>query len=340
MPLQPQVEEYLRQMAGLNVPPAHRLPLDQARANMRAAALLNGDPPPVRAVEDRRIPGPNGPVPVRIYRPGPEPRQGGEPGRGQGDVPGPRPSDATGPAAALVYFHGGGWVLGDLDTHDYVCRELANATPCTVVAVDYRLSPEHRFPAAVEDGYAVAACVARYGLPEDAEKNARVLAGPSRVAVGGDSAGGNLAAAVALMARDRGGPALIFQLLVYPITQHALDTPSYETNAVGYGLTREAMAWYWEQYLASPADGRHPYASPLLASDLRELPPALVMTAEYDPLRDEGEAYAARLRTAGVSATCSRYHGQIHGFFSRKALDPARAGVREAATALRAAFAR
>lgn len=275
---------------------------------MRAAAQLDAEPPAVAHVEDRTVPGPGGPIPVRLYTP-----------------------DVARPCPVLVFFHGGGWVLGDLETHDVPCRELANAAGCMVIAVDYRLAPEHKFPAASEDAFAATKWVA-----ENAES---ISVDPKRIAVGGDSAGGNLAAAVALMAKDRGGPALAYQLLVYPITNHAFGSDSYVENADGYGLSRDGMKWFWEQFLASAADGAHPYASPLLAPELRGLPPALVITAEYDPLRDEGEAYAERLRQAGVTVKCSRYDGMIHGFFRSPVLDPARTGIREAAAALRAAFA-
>ncbi len=214
--------------------------------------------------------------------------------------------EGEGPFPLLVYFHGGGWVLGNLDTHDPLCRALANESGCVVVSVDYRLAPEHRFPAAVEDCYAAAGWVAA---------NAALLKGdPKRVAIGGDSAGGNLAAAVALKAQDQGGPALAYQLLLYPITNYSFDTVSYRENARGYLLSREDMVWYWDHYLGPEGEGLDPYASPLRAEDLRGLPPALVITAEYDPLRDEGEAFAARLAAAGVPVTATRYDGLVHGF--------------------------
>jgi acetyl esterase len=200
-----------------------------------------------------------------------------------------------------------------------------------VASVDYRLAPEHRYPTAAEDAFAATRWVAAEG--------ARLGIDGRRIAVGGDSAGGNLAAVVALMARERGGPALALQLLVVPVTQHAFDTASYRECGEGYLLTRGAMRWFWDHYLRRPEDGREPHASPLLAPDLAGLPPALVITAGFDPLRDEGEAYADRLRKAGVPVTLTRYPGMIHGFFRMTNLvDQSRVARDEAASALRKAF--
>jgi acetyl esterase len=231
----------------------------------------------------------------------------------------------------LVYFHGGGWVLGGLETHDGVCRGLANGAACVVVSVDYRLAPENKFPAAAEDCYAAAAWVA---------KHAPVIGGdPRRIAVGGDSAGGNLSAVVALMAGDRQGPELSLQLLVYPVTDSACDTPSYRENAEGYLLTRDAMAWFWNHYVRDDRDRINPHAAPLRAGNVAGTPPALVITAEFDPLRDEGEAYARRLEAAGVPVTLTRYDGMIHGFFGMTmVMDKARAAMHEATMALRRRF--
>jgi acetyl esterase len=233
----------------------------------------------------------------------------------------------------LVYFHGGGWVIGNLDTHDGVCRQLCNAAHCVVVSVDYRLAPEHPYPAAAEDAYAATRWVAA---------NAAAIGGdPARIALGGDSAGGNLTAVVTLMARDRGGPPLVFQLLVYPATDApTADHPSYRENAEGYFLTRDMMLWFWNHYCGSTPDLTDAYRYPLRAKDLRRLPPAYVITAEFDPLRDEGEAYAARLREANVPVRLKRYAGMIHGFFGMGALlTQAREATKEAAEALRSAFA-
>jgi len=218
-------------------------------------------------------------------------------------------AESGGLRPALIYFHGGGFVFGNLDTHDSVCRAFAIESGAVVISVDYRLAPENKFPAAVDDSYAatqwVAANAGRLGI--DA----------SRIAVGGDSAGGNLATVVAMRCRDAGGPALALQLLIYPVTDvSSFETASHRELAEGYFLTRAAMEWFTGHYLASPDQVRHPEASPLLAKDLSGLPPAVVITAEFDPLRDEGEAYAKRLQQSGVSVTIKRYPGMIHGFIS------------------------
>jgi acetyl esterase len=262
----------------------------------------------VAIVKDLEIPGPAGRIPVRVYRPSE-----------RAELP------------VLVYLHGGGWAICSLETHDASCRELANAADCVVVSVDYRLAPEHRFPAAPEDCYAALTWTAR---------NAPSLGADSRrLAIGGDSAGGNLSAVVALMARDREGPRLCHQLLVYPVTDHSFDTDSYRENADAPILTREIMQGFWGLYLSRAEDGRHPYASPLRAEDLSGLPPAHVITAEYDPLRDEGEAYARRLSAAGVPVEQRRFDGMVHGFFGfGELIDLAREAVDDAARELRRAF--
>src|SRR5438552_9359928 len=281
----------------------------ELRARMHELVVsAGGDKEPVHAVEDRTIPGPAGEIPVRIYR----------------------PSAATG-LPVLVYFHGGGWVICDLETHDPTCRAISNGADCVVVSVDYRLAPEHKFPAAADDAYAATAWVAAHASELGADA--------SRVAVGGDSAGGNLTAAVALMARDRGGPPLAFQVLVYPVLDLASESASRKENGEGYFLTSAGMTWYEEQYLRDDADRKNVLASPLLAGDLTGLPPALVVTAEYDPLRDEGEAYGRRLTEAGVPATVSRYDGMFHGFLAfAGVLDGATRAQAEVFSALRTAF--
>jgi acetyl esterase len=260
---------------------------------MEQTALAQaGEPETVGSVEDRLIRGPASELPVRIYTPA---------GVEQGPLP------------ALVYLHGGGWVLGSIESHDPVCRALANHARCLVVSVGYRLAPEHPFPAAPEDCYAATCWVAEHAR--------EIKADPARIAVGGDSSGGNLAAAVTLMARDRQGPALCYQVLIYAETDYyEPGTVSYTTYREGYGLTREEMIWFWDQYLARPEDRVHPYAAPLRATDLSNLPPALIITAEYDPVRDEAEHYARRLQQAGVPVQLSRYAGMIHGFFRMFAL--------------------
>lgn len=285
MPLEPDVQAFLEELRALNAPPFCSITPAEARAAV-LADVPNMDPPEaVARIEDRVMPGPAGPIPFRVYVP-----------------------EGSGPFPVLVYYHGGGWVLCDVSVYDSVCTRLANGAHCLVVSVGYRLAPEHKYPAAAEDAYAALQWVA---------ENAEQLEGDAqRVAVGGDSAGGNLAAVVSLMARDRGARRPVFQLLLYPVTDYSFDTPSYRENAEGLLLTRNDMQWFWGHYLARPEDGSQPYASPLRAADVSGLPPAMVVTAEYDPLRDEGEAYAARLRQAGVDVTLTRYDGLIHAFIN------------------------
>jgi acetyl esterase len=301
-------------------------PQAQVVLDMMAAAgfQLEGDPQAVRdmmalaprpqgedvaAVEDRTIPANGADIPVRIYRPG--------------------TNAAAGPV--LVWFHGGGWVIGSLDGADFGCRLMTNASGCVVISVDYRLAPESKFPTAADDCYAVTKWVSEHGaeLGVDAD----------RIAVGGDSAGGNLAAVVALMARDAGGPAIKYQALVYPVTHHNYETASYTENAEGYLLTKSSMVWFWGHYLRTEDDGRHHKASPILHESLANLPPALVITAEYDPLRDEGEAYAKKLKEAGVKVEAKRYDGQIHGFYANPAIDDGTAAARLVGDRLRTALA-
>jgi acetyl esterase len=236
-----------------------------------------------------------------------------------------------GPLPGIVYFHGGGFVYCGLDTHDGTCRSLANASGCTVMSVDYRLAPEHPYPAAPQD------CMAAVRFA--AERGTEIGMDPSRLAVAGDSAGGNLATVVAMMARDAGGPAIGFQLLVYPVADFAFDTDSYRENAEGYLLTQKMMRSFWGHYLADEGDGRDAYASPLRATSLADLPPALVITAGFDPLRDEGAAYAARLVADGVEARRLHYDGMIHGFFSMgDVIEKGKQAVAEAGRAVRAAL--
>jgi acetyl esterase len=307
--LLPEIRSLLDQQATSGRPPLHHQSVEQARAfHVADAAALNGPPAPVAAVADRLVPGPAGELPVRVYTP-----------------------EGSRPFPIVVFFHGGGWVVGTLDTYDPLCRALAAVTPAVVVSVDYRLAPEHRWPAAVEDAYAAT---------EWASRNAAALGGAQhRLAVAGDSAGGNLAAVVALGARDRGGPAIAFQLLVYPVLDVAGGTASWQEYADGYHLTADGMRWYWDHYLGG-ADGAAPDASPLRAAFVGGLPPALVIGAEYDILRDEGEAYAARLAEAGVDATASRHAGVVHGFVRWRAVTgAAEDALQEAAAALRSALA-
>ncbi len=309
MSLDPQAQRVVDAMAALNLPPVEASTPAQARESIRARTAALGPFEDVASVTDHKVPVKSGEIVVREYSPG---------GRG--------------PHPALVYYHGGGWVIGDLYTHDGLCRSLTNAARCSVLSVDYRLAPEFKYPVAAEDSYAALDWVVTHA--------ARLGIDPRRVAIGGDSAGGNLATVAALMARERGGPALVHQLLIYPVTDFDLDTPSYVENATGYVLTREAMRWFWNHYLAREAQGFERYASPLRAPSLAGLPPALVITAEHDPLRDEGEAYAARLRDAGVPVTLTRYTGMFHGFVRMThILDKARTALDEMAGSLQKAFA-
>ncbi len=262
----------------------------------------------VARVEDRVIPGPGGEIPVRIYAPA-----------------------SPDPLPVLVFYHGGGWVIGSLETHDGLCREIVDAAGCMVVSVDYRLAPEHRFPACVDDAYAAACWVSDHA--------AAIGADASRVAVGGDSAGGHLAAVTAMTARDRTTPPIVFQLLVYPALEHEFERPSMIENAEGYMLTADGMRWFYRHTLNDPSEGDDPRVSPIRAESLAGLPPAFVITAEFDPLRDQGIAYAEALAAAGVSVTSTTYAGVFHGFFNMQAmLDTAKLAVGDAVVALRAAF--
>ncbi|MFD7658743.1 alpha/beta hydrolase [Actinosynnema sp. NPDC059797] len=283
MPLHPEAR------AVIDAAAAGLAPVDLSPAEMRAAFAATWQPSPsaveVASVVDRVIPGPAGPLPVRVYTP-----------------------FGTGPFPVLVWFHGGGWVIGSLDENEATCRALCDAVGMVVVSVDYRLAPEHRFPAAAEDAYAAVTWVAAHG--------AEIGADGSRLAVGGESAGGNLAAVACLMARDHDGPPIRLQLLAAPVTAPPGDRPSYVAYGEGHFLSRDSMEWFFRQYPRTPADLTDPYLAPLAAEHLGDLPPALVMTAEFDPLRDEGEEYAHRLLDAGVPVTLVRYPGQIHGFFA------------------------
>jgi acetyl esterase len=304
--LHPQVEALRRERIATGVRPIHELSVAEARRSEALAPELDSEP--VAEVVERSLPGPDGDIRARFYYP---------------DEDRPRP--------VLVYFFGGGWVLGSLDTVDPICRRLAKHVPCTVVSVAYRRAPEHPFPAGLEDCLAATSWVVEHG--------ASLGLDPDRVAVGGASAGGNLAAAVALLARERGGPRLAFQLLVYPLLDHAAETPSAREALDDAFFGPRDVAWCWSQYLADPSDGDSPFASPLRAADLVGLPPALIVTAELDPLRDEGEFYAERLRAAGVPTELVRFPGMVHGFFSRPdTLDAAIEAQALAASALRVAF--
>ncbi|MGQ0467767.1 MAG: alpha/beta hydrolase [Sporichthyaceae bacterium] len=307
MPLDPQIAGVLAQAKAMGGKPMHQQSLAEARAALAMLCAFGGrSTVPLADVTDRTIPGPAGEIPVRIYTP-------------VGD----------GPFGLLCFFHGGGFVLGDLKTHDGVCREIAAGAECVVVAVDYRLSPEHTYPAAADD------CEAATRWAHD--NGAALNADPARIAVGGDSAGGNLSAVVAQRLRDKGGPALCAQLLVYPPARLSGEpTPSMIANAEGYFLELKDMEWLLGHYLSDPAHAELVDASPGLAADLSGLPPALVITAEFDPLCDDGEFYAEALRSAGVEVVLSRYDGAIHGFWNffallkigRQAMDESTAWLR------------
>jgi len=288
MSLDPQARRFLDKFARVEIPPVDQIPLSDLRAMVTP---IPGKPDHVAGHDHRFIPGPDPEVelPVRIYWP-----------TRNEDVP----NASSWPV--MVYFHGGGWVVGNLEAYDSLCRKLANAGQCVVVSVDYRLAPEHQFPTAAEDAHAAAVWVAENAAELDVD--------PNRLIVAGDSAGGNLAAACCLMARDRQSVEIAHQVLIYPVTDHNFDRPSYIENAEGYMLTRHSMQWFWEQYVPSSYDRSHAYASPMRAESLAGLPAAFVVSAEFDPLRDEGEAYARRLEASGVPVELTRCHGQIHGF--------------------------
>ncbi|ORV49406.1 esterase [Mycolicibacter engbaekii] len=274
-------------------PPVHTMTGAEARAVIRSRFTPVADPRPVAQVADRTIAGPEGPIDVRIYR--------------------PRAAD-TDAVPTLVWAHGGGWVFCDLDSHDDLCRDFANQIPAVVVSVHYRRAPEEgRWPAAAEDVYAATVWAA--------EHITELGGDPNRLLVGGDSAGGNLAAVTALMARDRGQPLLSGQLLLYPVIAADFDTPSYRQFGRGYYNPKPALQWYWDQYVPTVADRSNPYASPLQSTDLSGLPPAVVVIAGHDPLRDEGRAYCEALRGADVPTVVRYFEGGVHGFMTMPSLD-------------------
>lgn len=307
MPLDPQAAAWLTDITGSGVPPLNEMPVADARAAYSAVvAQCGGTAESVADITNTSIPGKHGDIQIRIYTP-----------KGGGQFP------------ALVYYHGGGWVIGGLDVVDTACTVLANRSHGVVISVDYHMGPEAPFPAAVDDAYTALEWVAKHC--------AELNIDPYRIAVGGDSAGGNLAAVTALAARDSGLPALVYQLLLYPVTDFKRDTDSLRQNGDGYFLTTALLDWFAKHYAADPDDWR---ASPLRAADLSGLPPAYVITAEFDLLRDEGEAYAARLKEAGVDVEVRRWDGQIHAFAANLTgvIDQGRAAIEDAGWKLRRAF--
>ena len=308
----PAVRTLLENLAAQGRPPLETLsPVEARAAAEEGIRAMGGTPEPVRSIEDLTIPGPLGDIAIRVYTP---------------EEPGPRP--------AVVYYHGGGWVVCNLDTHQVVCSAIARRAGAVVVAVDYRLAPEHKFPAAVLDAYA--------GLQWTVANAERLGIDRNRISVGGDSAGGNLAAVVCLKSRDEKGPAIASQILVYPVTDlSSFETFSYEEFKEEHYLTRAQMEWFRNHYLADPADAKNPYASPLLAPDLSRLPRAMIILAQCDPLLDEGDAYRERLRAAGSSADSTMYVGMIHPFFTLSGVIPqASRAIDQFAEAVRRADAR
>jgi acetyl esterase len=307
MPLDPQAQALLDQMKAMGFTYTPELTVTSAREMLQAMLAVRPAGEPVAHIEDRLIPGPAGEIPIRIYTP-----------------------EGRGPFPVLVFLHTGGWMVGNLDCQDPLCRRITNRTGCIVVSVDYRLAPENPFPAAVEDSFEATQWAASHAAEFGGD--------PYRLAIVGDSAGANMAAVVALLARDRGGTKLAFQLLMFPATDFRLNTPTMEELGEGYNVTKDQMIWIRNNYLPNSADWTNPLASPLLAPDLSGLPPALIIYAEYDPLRDDAEAFAASLKEAGVPVKSSRYDGMIHDFIDLFE-EPGERALAEIASALRAAFA-
>lgn len=308
MPLHPQAAQFLEQIARQQTPPMHTLPVELTRRALLMTSGPEPNQPTQLKVEDRTIRRADGSeLPVRIYTP-----------------------DALTSSGVCLYFHGGGWVLNSIQTHDDLVRRLTAAAGCRFINVDYRLAPEHKYPAAIDDAYLATVWASQ-----------QFGGGANRLAVAGDSAGGNLAAAACLMSRDLAGPKIALQALIYPITDCDFDRPSYHANADGYFLSRNDMIWFWNLYVASPNQMREPYASPMRATSLANLPPALVLTAEYDPLCDEGEAYARALSEAGVPVKLHRFDGLIHAFMKRiQQFDAAKTAIQMVADELKTAFKR
>jgi acetyl esterase len=308
MPIHPKAEYLLKKMAEMGMKPLSGMSPEEARQMIVSSMREAGPPRPVASVADRMIPGPAGDLMIRVYSP-----------------------HGRGPFPLLIFFHGGGFVLGDINTHDPICRELCDGAGCVVMSVEYRLAPENKFPAATDDALAATRWAAEHASYMDAYSE--------RMAVAGDSAGGTLSAVTALRIRDQGGPYICGQLLIYPATDfYKPGTPSLRENS-GYFITIEDMEWFMGHYLNDESEADNPYAFPMRAEDLSNLPPALVITGECDPLRDEGEMYAARLKSAGVPVTLTRYEGMIHGFLNFVGvLDQSREAISEACSWLKDIF--
>lgn len=309
--LNPQTRDLALLLQQESAGPLHTLTLVEARREYARRRRWQPNAPSVAHVHSLRFEGPAGPVALRLYR--------------------PLRSDTSQVLPGLVFFHGGGWVLGDLDSHDTLCRELANGAECMVVAVDYRLAPEHRFPAAVDDAVAAVRWIRNHAESLGID--------PTRLAVGGDSAGGNLAAVSALSLRDAGDPPLVFQLLIYPVTDARRGSESYRSLGQGYGLTVDTMRWFCAQYLEDASQETDWRASPLVHADLSGLPPAFILTAGYDPLRDEGLQYSQKLTEADTPSSLVNFERQIHGFITMgRVIDEAKVAVQLCASQLREAL--
>ena len=294
---------FLKQLTEGGGKPLHESTPDEARVYLSELAELAGPAPEMQRVEDHTIDGPDARAILRILVP------------------------VENPIGVLVYYHGGGWVLGSIDDYDTVARKLAERTSCAVVLVEYRLAPEHRYPAAVDDSYAALEWVGQ---------NIKYIAAREvPLIVAGDSAGGNLAAVMAIRARDRNGPSIALQVLIYPVTDFNFDRPSYVDPENQLLLTRDGMIWFWDHYVPDPSRRAEPDASPLQTENLIGLPPAVILTAEHDVLRDEGEAYAARLQEANVKADLQRYASQMHGFFTLLMLPGSELGFQQVVKAVK-----
>ncbi len=308
MTLDPQAEAFLNQLAAMNAPPLPVLSPQEARAMNEVMKNFSGQPESVAKVEDISVPVDGGEIAVRLYTP-----------------------EKKGILPVFIYYHGGGWVLGDLDVVDAPMRKIANRAGCLVASVDYRMAPEHKFPTALEDCYQATCWI---------KENAESLNGdPDRIAIGGDSAGGNMAAVISQRARKSGHLKIVSQILIYPATQIDANSQSYRDYGEGYFLGTTDMDWFMSHYIPAGENRANIMLSPLLADDLSGLPPALVITAEYDPLRDEGEAYAQRLKEAGVAVESTRYEGMMHGFFWMSGImDKGKMAIEQVSDALSSAF--